>query len=152
MDERMTLDRFVAIVDAYGASPQRWPEAERDAAIAFMKATPEARRLAEEAEALDGLLDMPETAPVTRDLQDRILATMPAVKLRNGAAVAAGSLFNWSRWIPTAAVAFSLVLGILTGTQVPRLVGLDDETLALQVASSAISSSSDESEFLGVNE
>lgn len=34
----MTLERFTAILDAYGADPARWPGGERAAAIAFAEA------------------------------------------------------------------------------------------------------------------
>src|SRR5689334_14991504 len=122
MSVPMDLNRFTAIVEAYGGSPSRWPEAERDAATAFMRASPEAQRLAQEAEALDSLLDMPETSPVTRDLQDRILSTLPAATSER--ATPLPRLFSWSKWIPAAAVACSLALGVVTGSQVPRLVGL----------------------------
>ena len=144
----MNLDRFVAIVEAYGASPARWPEAERAAAVAFLKTSSDAQRLADEAEALDGLLDMPETIAATRDLQDRILAAAPAARAGGNRPVAA-PFFNWSRWIPAAAVACSLALGVVSGMQLPGLIGLDDESLALQVASSAMSSGTDGRDVYG---
>ena len=146
----MKLDRFAAIVEAYGGAPARWPEAERAAALAMMKVSPEAQRLAEEAEALDSLLDMPETAPATRELQDRILAAAPGLSKRNRA-VSRGS-FSWARWIPAAAVVCSLVLGVVTGTQVPRWVGFDDDALALEAASRALTASASDSELFGGGE
>lgn len=148
-ENSMNLERFTAIVDAYGGSPSRWPDAERAAAIAFMKTSADAQRLAEEAESLDSLLDAPETAPATRELQDRILAAMPrAAALRR----ASSSRWDWSRWIPAAAVMCSLVLGVATGTQLPRLVGLDDEALALDAVASALTASSDDAEMFGGSE
>lgn len=144
----MNLDRFAAIVDAYGGSPSRWPEAERAAAVALLKTSSDAQRLAEEAEALDGLLDMPETVAATRDLQDRILAAAPAGRA-GSSSPATGGLFGWPRWIPAAAVACSLALGVVSGTQLPSLIGLDDEALALQVASAAMSSGVGENDVNG---
>jgi len=67
----MTLDRFAALVDAYGASPARWPEGERAAAVELMQASAEARRLAEEADRLDRLLDTPQTVLPTTCKMDR---------------------------------------------------------------------------------
>jgi hypothetical protein len=147
----MNLERFAAIVEAYGGSPARWPDAERAAAVALMKASPEAQRLAEEAEALDGLLDMTETAPATRELQDRILAEIPASKNGRSDAAARASL-RWRRWIPAAAVACSLVLGAVTGTQVPQLFGLDEDTLASDAVSSALTASTNDVDMFGDSE
>jgi hypothetical protein len=145
---RMNLERFAAIVEAYGGTPARWPEVERAAAVAFMKTTPEAQRRAEEAEALDSLLDVPETAPATRELQDRILNAMPA----RAAPIAPARGFDWSKLIPAAAVTCSLALGVVTGTQLPRLVGLDDETLALDAIASALTASASDAEMFGGSE
>ena len=131
----MTLDRFAALVDAYGASPARWPEGERAAAVELMQASAEARRLAEEADQLDRLLDTPQTAPVTRALQDRILAA-----LAGDAPAPRGSRITLGRWLPAGAVACSLLLGLAIGTQVPALAGLDEDTLAQNAAMSASAS------------
>jgi hypothetical protein len=146
----MNLERFTAIVEAYGGSPERWPEAERAAAAALMKSSPEAQRLADEAEGLDSLLDLPDTAPVTRELQERLLARAPKAGERG--AISVRSAFDWSRWIPAAAVACSLALGIVTGTQVPRLIGLDDETLAIEAVASAMTAGAGDSEIFGGSE
>lgn len=54
----LTAARFARILEAYGAEPRRWPEAERAAALAFLDARPElAKPMLEEARALDALLD-----------------------------------------------------------------------------------------------
>ena len=131
----MTLDRFAALVDAYGASPARWPEGERAAAVELMQASAEARRLAEEADRLDRLLDTPQTVPVTRALQDRILAA-----LADHAPAPRGKRLTFGRWLPAGAVACSLLLGLAIGTQVPALAGLDEDTLAQNAAMSASAS------------
>lgn len=140
----MNLDRFAALVDAYGASPARWPEAERAAAMELMKTSPEARRLAEEADALDRLLDLPETAPATRALQDRILA---AVASRGGRAPVLAARSSVERWLPAGAVACSLALGVAMGTQIPRFAGLDDESLAQDAVSSVMTASTGDGEL-----
>ena len=70
----MTPERFAEIVGAYGSRPDRWPQAERDAALAFLQRHPEAiseRRA--EASLLDGLLDSSVVAPAGRELQQAIL-------------------------------------------------------------------------------
>lgn len=52
----MTLDRLREILDAYGADQDRWPAAEREAVLALLAASPEARAAARAAMALDDLL------------------------------------------------------------------------------------------------
>jgi len=55
----LTEARFRQIVDAYGADPARWPEAERAAAAIFARNHPEiSGPVLDEARALDGWLDM----------------------------------------------------------------------------------------------
>ncbi len=112
----MTLERFQALLDAYGGDPKRWPEGERQAAQLFAESTAEARRLLGEARALDRFLDGAETAPATRALEDRILAGFPA---RGGSAPSSSG-----RWIPAAAVAASLALGLITGAALPGIAGI----------------------------
>jgi hypothetical protein len=54
----MTIDRLRTILDAYGAAPARWPEAEREAALALIAQSPEARAAVDEAGALDATIDV----------------------------------------------------------------------------------------------
>ncbi len=68
----MTKDRFTAILAAYGANPARWPEAEREAALAFLAANPRAVRLAEAAQT-DAWLDMLTAADQVHDGADLAL-------------------------------------------------------------------------------
>ena len=53
---RMDLNRFETLVAAYGATPSRWPEEERDAAEAFARDHPRAGALLAEADSIDALL------------------------------------------------------------------------------------------------
>lgn len=58
MTVELTLDRFEALAAAYGGQITAWPEADQDAAAAFMVAHPDqAESILCEAEALDQLLD-----------------------------------------------------------------------------------------------
>lgn len=75
---QMTFARFQAIVEAYGAEPRRWPEAERDAAAAFVRHDPEAAEACLiEARAMDAMLDLaqePLTPEMEEDLHYRAMA------------------------------------------------------------------------------
>lgn len=74
----MTPDRFATLIDAYGASPERWPAPEREGALAYLQATPAAHAQVAEAGRLDALLDRmeaPATSPKARIDIARITAT-----------------------------------------------------------------------------
>jgi hypothetical protein len=75
----MTPERFRHITEAYGASPERWPAGERDAALALLNAG-DALALAAlaEARALDGMLDAHAVAAPSPELARRIVASAPA--------------------------------------------------------------------------
>lgn len=123
----MTMERLKQLLDAFGAKPERWPDAERAAASALIEGSPEAQRLLRDAAALDRLLDEAETAPVTRALEDRILAGLPERMAPSGG-VAAKASRAWSsrHWLPASALAASLVLGLAAGAVLPGLIGLTD--------------------------
>jgi hypothetical protein len=75
----VSADRFKAIVDAFGADPARWPEAERDAALRFMVRDDRAAAWLEEAKAIDDLLCAGFDATSAEDEQaqhDRVLANL----------------------------------------------------------------------------
>ena len=53
----MNAKRLNQILTAYGAKPERWPEAERNVALALLDRDAYAQQLLQEARRLDGLLD-----------------------------------------------------------------------------------------------
>lgn len=53
----MRLERLKAIIEAYGAHIVRWPEAEREAALALVAAQPQAQAWLEDARQLDAMMD-----------------------------------------------------------------------------------------------
>lgn len=116
----MNIERFKILVESYGANPARWPEAERVAALLFAEQSAEARDALQEAAAFDRLLDTAETQAATRALEDRILATFPERTVK------ARAPWFTLRWIPAAAVACSLALGLAVGAALPGLVGVSD--------------------------
>ena len=117
--DAMTLDRFKAILEAYGGDERRWPAAEREAARAFAASSTEAQRHLAEARALDHLLDRAASSASSRALEDRILASFPS------GGMAARDVRR--RWIPAGAIAASLVLGLATGAALPSLTGLQTQ-------------------------
>ena len=107
----MTLDRFAVLLDAYGADPARWPDAERAAARALLDRSSEARARRDAAAALDALLDRAATVEPSSALAERVLAQAPqrpkVIRLRARVVAAVGlaaaaSLALWLTWRPGA--------------------------------------------------
>jgi hypothetical protein len=61
------LGRFSAILDAYGAAPERWPVDERDAALSLTRSSLQAARELERARALDSVLDRAAISEIDAD-------------------------------------------------------------------------------------
>jgi hypothetical protein len=76
-DARMTPERLEALLEAYGAAAERWPEAERDAARQAIEASADARRLWQQAAHLDRLLDALRADAPSSALALRVLAAAP---------------------------------------------------------------------------
>lgn len=71
----MNAERLKALAEAYGADPRRWPEAERGAALDFMRADPaSADRLLFEARQLDLVLDASAAPAASHALRARVIA------------------------------------------------------------------------------
>jgi hypothetical protein len=79
----MTAERFLALIEAYGADARRWPDAERAAALAFAEARPEVARAAlVEADAVDALLQEARAPAVSASLRDRVIASAAQAGLK----------------------------------------------------------------------
>src|SRR6185437_8024554 len=57
VSQMLTLERFKALMDSYGAVPERWPDAVRPDAEALLRVSPEAQQLLAEARSLDEAID-----------------------------------------------------------------------------------------------
>jgi len=74
----MTPERFRQIVEAYGASPRRWPEKERAAAEAFVRDNTEAMSVLAREAALDRLLGAYRIAAPDSALTGTIVTSGPS--------------------------------------------------------------------------
>lgn len=144
----MSPDRLAEIIDACGADPRRWPEAERAAAEALLAASAEARALQREAAALDALLTpAPARIEPSDALRARIMAQAASLAAaqprragwRQQVAEAAGFLFPGGRMMPQlATLAFALAIGIGAGfTNLGMADSQDSDLVTLQLASAA---------------
>ena len=102
----MNRDRFFTIVEAYGTEPRRWPEAEREAALAFSRTEAAAAILAQ-AQALDGMLDESRPLAPSRALRARVIEAAPRPRPTRLAR------FSW--WAPGAGLAAAGVAGLVFG-------------------------------------
>ena len=69
----MSQARFIAIVDAYGGNPERWPQEEREAAKQWLDSNPQAQARMLEAIGLDGIIVLPAIAISSSALELRLL-------------------------------------------------------------------------------
>ena len=79
-ETNQTLDRtrLVALLDAYGADAERWPEHEQAAALVLLQRDPEARALRAQAARLDAVLAVVEPVEPSPALVARILGAAPS--------------------------------------------------------------------------
>jgi len=82
----MDLNRFETLVAAYGATPSRWPDEERDAALAFARADPRAAALLAEADSIDALLFAHRVAEPSRTLRAMVIEGAPRKRRLTGRA------------------------------------------------------------------
>ena len=154
MNNEISLQRLEEIVGAWGASPARWPQAERAAAEALLASSAEARRLVAAAQRLDSLLDAAPAEAPSEALMARLMAARPCPVASAPAATRAPR----RRWralieavwpygspaIPAGTLAASIMLGVMIGstadysplTDTTALAGevADDQLMALAMA------------------
>ena len=83
---KMDFARFETLVAAYGATPNRWPEDERDAAEAFARSDARAAALLAEADAIDALLFAHRVPEPTRTLRAMVIESAPKKRRLDGRA------------------------------------------------------------------
>ena len=106
----MTLERFGELLDAYGAAPARWPEAQRAAALRLLESEPRARELQRAALELDAALDAFAVPDPSAQLKARVLE----IPIRHAAAAPARA--RWLGWRLLALALIPCALGFLSGT------------------------------------
>jgi hypothetical protein len=79
---QMTSERLRQLLDAYGAGPDRWPPEEREAALAFLENSSEARAERDRAARLDAVLDRAPAEQPSPGLTERVLAASPAKRVK----------------------------------------------------------------------
>ncbi len=111
--QAMSLERFQALVESYGANLAHIPKAERDQAEALLSQSEQAQRLWEEAKRLDALLEAKAALSPSPALMKR-LKDIPE------RAAGGNNVVPFPRhvraWAPMAAAA-ALLLGVFTGAQ-----------------------------------
>lgn len=147
----MNAERFESLAAAYGGDPNRWPEADRDAALAFMVADRvAAERLLFEARQLDAALDASPAPAASHALRDAILASAP--RERTPARVGGGFFHDllfggFGRGLMVAGLGAAAVLGVAAGASVTETViaGAQTDAIVAEASAPAI----DETEILG---
>lgn len=104
----MTLERLREILAAYGADQEHWPAAERDAALALLTASPEAREAARDAMALDDLLARYDNPAAGAFDPRRVVAATQSAAPANDNRVEI-------RWHNLAGLAAAAVVGFVVG-------------------------------------
>ena len=114
----MNIDRFQQLLDAYGASVDRWPVEERQAATLLLDASEEAKARQDRAARLDEVLDA-HRVEVPEPLRDKIIAATRDHGLPE-------RFLDWlvpdrdrvvsQLWRPALAASLPLALGIALGS------------------------------------
>jgi hypothetical protein len=119
MTTLMTLERLNTILEAYGASPARWPADERAAAEAMIASSDAARAAFAEAARLDAMLDRAAPPPPADRLGWRLrgIGPRPEQIVVSTARTRTSGMGNLAR---VAAVVLAVVGGIAIGTALPN--------------------------------
>ncbi|MEO0608250.1 MAG: hypothetical protein AAFY82_08455 [Pseudomonadota bacterium] len=118
IDQSMTPDRVIELIEAYGAEPGAWPEDERGAAILMLAEQPARFEAAlDQARALDALIASEPDVHPSAALGAAILAQAPVAKAERSGVLGQLSAILFPqgmRWPAGAAVA-SLLMGLVGG-------------------------------------
>lgn len=114
----MTEARLLAIIAAHGAASGRWPDEEREAAVALLENSAAARQAMNDAATLDLLLAEDKPPPVSLALQSRI-AAIPEHRSRG---VFETARLFWpfgAVWRPASGLVAAAIIGLVVGIGTP---------------------------------
>ena len=135
--EPIDIQRFRQLLEGYGAREDRWPAAEREAALAFMRVSSDARRLHDEASELDRILDLAISPEPSSELAARVVATAGrAHSWGERLSVIAEEIWPFGRqWQAAAIFASAAILGLALGTvPLPPTAGQDELPIIEEMA------------------
>ena len=112
----LDLDRFQAIVESYGASPDRWPAEDRARALSLLAHSADAKRFHAAAERLDSVLD--SAAPPPPDAA--FAETIRGLPRRPPEAASAARESGFAMLRRIAAVLLVGLVGVAIGLAIPR--------------------------------
>jgi hypothetical protein len=113
-DAPMSQSRFEPLIAAYGVRPERWPDGERNAALALLAVSEIARALKREQEAVDGWLSA--SAPA---LSTGLIQRLNTIPEKHGTALLARHLRLRAMWVPVFGWAAAAVVGLWVGARSP---------------------------------
>jgi len=132
MKQGLTMERFTAILKAYGSEPSRWPEEERDAAMQFISENPHSTSLQATAAELDQLLDSVEISAPSNRLYGSILSLVAKTSQTEVIDRLLDWLFPTSSqsllwlWRPVIAVTLPLAVGFILGAGTVTSASVDE--------------------------
>lgn len=131
----MNPERLATLLDAYGADPMRWPEAERLAAQDLLARSPQALALQQQAAVLDAALDACTLAAPGVALRQALLVAASLPQRPNWRDQLAGLWRELGGWrLAAPAFAFSVAVGaVLPLVLDDSAVDLPDEDLIAAV-------------------
>jgi hypothetical protein len=134
---QIDIRRFQKILESYGASEDRWPVAERDAAQALVRNSPEARKLRDDAIELDRVLDLADSPEPSPALATRIVsAARQTPGWGERLSTIAAEIWPFGRqWQAAAIFASAAILGLALGAvPLPPMAGQDELPIVEELA------------------
>lgn len=134
----MELERFKQIMDAYGGNPQRWPQAERQAAQILLDTSATAHQWQQEALMLDALLDNVAVVAPSAELKNRIFVSVQAFSREVDiwqwlAQWLWGTTWTQHVWRPALALGLPIFFGMGLGLSISyQQIQLDESTVIVQ--------------------
>ncbi len=128
--DSIDIQRFEQLLQSYGANADHWPTVERDAALALVQASSDARRLFDQAAQLDGILDLAVSPEPSAAVAVRIVAAVDRTPAwREWLAGIVMEIWPFAGpWRAAAILASSMFLGLALGTVTPPVLAGEDET------------------------